>query len=391
MKKILTLLTVVLTLSHVSRAQLTNTSVAEKIIRGRITGTVIDGNTKTIEKAPISLLTVKDSAVAKMGIADKTGKFEFDNIAEGKYFVAISAVGHEKGFSEVIEINASNMDVKLKTIELVPQAKSISGVTVTSKKPFIEQKAGKTLINVEASPTNTGLNALELLEKSPGVTVDNDGNISLKGKQGVMILVDGKPTYMSGADLAALLKNMQSSSLEQIEIMTNPPAKYDAAGNSGIINIKTKKGIVTGTNGSANVSYTQGLYARFNGGFNLNHRNEKVNLFGGYNTGKYEGYNNLTIARRFYEPDNTTLKGSSDQLSRPHFKGIYHNLKGGMDYYFSKKTVAGVVVNANFNDNDEDPTSTSYLRFPSGAIDYKIGSKGNNNRKWTGVYIYINL
>ena len=97
------------------------------------------------------------------------------------------------------------------------------------------------------------MNALELLEKSPGVTVDNDGNISVKGKQGVMILVDGKPTYLSGADLAALLKNMQSSNLEQIEIMTNPPAKYDAAGNSGIINIKTKKGIVKGMNGNANL------------------------------------------------------------------------------------------------------------------------------------------
>ena len=391
MKKILTLLTVVLTLSFVSRAQLTNTAPAEKVIRGRITGSVIDGNTKTIESATITLSRLKDSSVAKMSVADKTGKFEFENIAEGKYFVSISAVGHEKGFSETIEINASNTDIKLKTIELVPQAKSISGVTVTSKKPFIEQKAGKTIINVDASPTNTGLNALELLEKSPGVSVDNDGNISLKGKQGVMILVDGKPTYMSGADLTALLKNMQSTSLEQIEIMTNPPAKYDAAGNSGIINIKTKKGIVKGMNGSANASYTQGLYARFNGGLNLNYRNDKLNLFGSYNAGKYEGYNNLTIARRFYESDNTTLKGSSDQLSRPHFKGIYHGVKAGMDYYFTKKTIAGVVVNANFNDNDEDPTSTSYVRFPSGAVDYKIGSRGDNSRKWTGVSSNFNF
>ncbi|MGZ8509344.1 MAG: TonB-dependent receptor domain-containing protein, partial [Chitinophagaceae bacterium] len=391
MKKILTLLTVVLALSFVSHAQLASPSVNEKPVRGKINGTVIDGNTKTIESATISLLRVKDSSIAKMSVADKTGKFEFDNITEGKYFVSISAVGHERGYSDIIDINAANTEIKLKTIELVPQAKSISGVTVTSKKPFIEQKAGKTLINVEASPTNTGLNALELLEKSPGVTVDNDGNISLKGKQGVMILVDGKPTYMSGADLAALLKNMPSSSLEQIEIMTNPPAKYDAAGNSGIINIKTKKGIVKGMNGSANASYTQGLYARFNGGLNLNYRNEKLNLFGGYNAGKYEGYNDLTIARRFYESDNTTLKGSSDQLSRPHFKGIYHNVKAGMDYYFTKKTIAGVVVNANFNDNDEDPTSTSYVRFPSGAVDYKIGSRGNNNRKWTGVSSNFNF
>ena len=124
---------------------------------------------------------------------------------------------------------------------------------------------------------------------------------------------------------------------------------------------------------------------------NLNYRNEKVNLFGGYNGGKYEGYNNLTIGRRFYEADNTTIKGSSDQISRPHFKGMYHNIKAGMDYYFTKRTVAGVVVNANLNDNDEDPTSTSYVRFPSGAVDYKIGSRGDNNRKFTGVSTNFNF
>jgi hypothetical protein len=399
MRKLLTLLTVVLTLSFVSLAQTTNnpaTVVAseakqQQIVKGKISGKVIDGSTKTIESATITLLRTKDSSVAKMSVADKTGKFEFADVAEGQYMVSISAVGHNKGLSEVVEINASNLDVTLKTIELIPQAKAITGVTVTSKKPLIEQKAGKTLINVDASPTNTGLNALELLEKSPGVSVDNDGNISLKGKQGVTILVDGKPTYMSGADLAALLKNMQSSSLEQIEIMTNPPAKYDAAGNSGIINIKTKKGIVTGTNGSANASYTQGLYARFNGGFNLNHRNEKVNIFGGYNAGSYQGYNDLTIDRKFYESDNKTLKGLSDQKSRPHFKGVYHGVKAGVDYYFSKKTVLGFVTNANFNDNDEDPTSISYVRFPSGAVDYKINSQGNNNRKWTGISNNINF
>jgi outer membrane receptor protein involved in Fe transport len=358
---------------------------------GTIRGKVIDGSQKIIESATITLHKAADSTVAKMGVADKTGKFEFENVAPGKYFVSISAVGHDKGLSEPVEISPANLIVTLKTIELVPQAKAISGVTVTSKKPFIEQKAGKTVLNVEASPTNTGLNALELLEKSPGVTVDNDGNISLKGKQGVLILVDGKPTYMSGADLAALLKNMQSSSLDQIEIMTNPPAKYDAAGNSGIINIKTKKGIVKGMNGSANVNYTQGLYARFNGGVNVNYRNNKLNLFGGYNGGKYEGYNNLTIGRRFYEDDNVTLKGSSDQKSRPHFRGIYNNLKAGVDYYFTKKTVAGVVVNVGFSDNDEDPTSTSYVRYPDGIVDYKILSNGLNKRKWNNVTTNFNF
>ncbi|MEP7372583.1 MAG: TonB-dependent receptor [Chitinophagaceae bacterium] len=391
MRKILTLLTVVLALSFVGHAQLNNTPEADaKELKGKIRGTVVDGSTKTIESATIALLRTKDSSVAKMSIADKTGKFEFENIAFGQYMVSITAIGHNKGYSETFDINASNLSVTLKTIELIPQAKAISGVTVTSKKPFIEQKPGKTVLNVEASPTNAGLNALELLEKSPGVSVDNDGNISLKGKQGVLILVDGKPTYMSGADLTALLKTIQSTSLDQIEIMTNPPAKYDAAGNSGIINIKTKKGIIKGMNGNANLGYTQGLYGRINGGINLNYRNNKLNIFGGYNGGNWEGYNDLKIGRNFYEADKTTLKGSSDQLSRPHFKGIYNNAKLGLDYNLTKKDILGVVVNGNFSNGDEDPRSVSNVRFANGDIDYKIRSKGENNRKSSNISTNLN-
>jgi len=391
MRKILTLLTVVLALSFVSHSQSNSAPAGDtKELTGRITGTVIDGNTKTIESATIALLRVKDSSVTKMSVADKTGKFEFENIPLGQYVVSITAVGHTKGYSENFNIDASNLSVTLKTIELVPQAKAMSGVTVSSKKPFIEQKAGKTVLNVDASPTNTGLNALEVLEKSPGVTVDNDGNISIKGKQGVMILIDGKPTYLSGADLVALLKTMQSTSLDQIEIMSNPPAKYDAAGNSGIINIKTKKGIVKGMNGSANLSYSQGLYGRVNGGVNLNYRNNKVNLFGSVNSGNWEGYNKLTIDRNFYEADKTTLKGSSDQVSRPHFKGIYNNFKVGMDYNLTKKDVLGVVVNGNFSDGDEDPESVSNVRFATGEIDYTINSKGLNTRKSSNISTNLN-
>lgn len=371
MRKILSLLTVILTLSMVSQAQ-TKT--------GKISGTVIDGNVKTVESATITLLRVKDSSVAKMSVADKTGKFEFENVTEGLYVVSISAVGHEKGFSENVQINDANLLVVLKTIELVPQTKSIAGVTVVSKKPLIEQKPGKMVINVEASQTNTGLNALELLEKSPGVSVDNDGNISVKGKQGVLILVDGKPTYMSGADLAALLKSMQSSNLEQIEVMTNPPAKYDAAGNSGIINIKTKKGIVKGMNGNANLGYTQGIYGKVNAGVNLNYRNNKLNVFGGYNGGTYEGFNRLNISRTTFEQDKETVANLIDQVSRPHFKGQYHNVKIGMDYYFSKKDVAGFVVNGNFNNNDEDPTSNTNVRDPQSVLLHKLLSNGNNKR-----------
>ncbi|MET0391878.1 MAG: TonB-dependent receptor [Chitinophagaceae bacterium] len=379
MRKLLILLTALLSLSFVSQAQ-THT--------GKITGTVVDGSTKTIESATITLLRAADSSVAKISVADKTGTYTFEGVSEGRYLVAITAVGHDKGFSETFEISAAHPAVVLKTIELVPQAKAIGGVTVTAKKPLIEQKPGKMVMNVDASPTNAGLNVLELLEKTPGVTVDNDGNISVKGKQGVLVLIDGKQTYMSGADLANLLKNMQSSSLDQIEVMTNPPAKYDASGNSGIINIKTKKIIIKGMNGNLNLGYSQGVYGRTNNGINLNYRNEKLNLFGGYNAGTWEGFNKLTLSRKFY--DNGLLDGSSDQQSRFHNEGVYHNLKAGADYYLSQKDVVGVVVNGNFNHGNEAPRSQSNLRNAAGNLLSRLQSENENRRKFSGITVNAN-
>ncbi len=377
MKNLITLLTIIFTtLSLCSFAQPG---------KGKITGSVIDGSTKIIESATITLLKAKDSSLVKISASDKTGNFSFENIAAGRYLVSISAVAHQTAYSETVELSAANNEITLHTIRLVPQSKVVGAVTVTARKPLIEQRPGMTVLNVEASPTNAGLNALELLEKSPGISVDNDGNISLKGKQGVLILIDGKPTYMSPTDLATFLKNMQSSNLDQIEIMTNPPAKYDAAGNSGIINIKTKKGNIKGMNGSANIGYTQGFYPRFNGGANLNYRNNKLNLFGGVNGGTYEGYNKLIIGRTFYESDHKTVAGTGDQVSLTHFKGNYQSAKLGLDYYFSKKDVAGFVVNGNFGDHNQDPNSNSYIRDGSGNVLYKLQSGGVNSSLYTNV------
>jgi len=378
MKKLITLLTVVFT--TISLCGFAQQSI------GKIIGHVIDGNTNTIGSATITLLKAKDSSIAKISTSDKAGSFSFDNIAAGKYLVSISAVAHQTAYSPVFELSAANSSVTLKTIKLEPQSKLLGTVTVTAKKPLIEQRPGMTVLNVDASPTNTGTNALELLEKSPGVSVDNDGNISLKGKQGVLILIDGKPTYMSPTDLAAFLKNMQSSNLDQIEIMTNPPAKYDAAGNSGIINIKTKKGNIKGMNGTANIGYSQSYYSRFNGSANLNYRNNKLNLFGGYNGGTYEGYNNLTIERKFYESDKT-LTGTGDQLSNRHFKGTYQSVKAGMDYYFSKKDVAGFVANGYFGDNHQPQSTTANVRDASESILYKLRSNADNSSSYTNISV----
>ncbi|MEO5946059.1 MAG: TonB-dependent receptor [Chitinophagaceae bacterium] len=350
MRKILIMLTVALsTLTLTSQAQ-TKT--------GKIIGTVIDGNTKTIESATITLLKAADSTVVKISVADKSGKYIFDGVPEGKYLVSISAVGHIKGFSELIEINSMNNSVNLKTIELIPQAKSLDAVVITTKKPLIEQKVDRMIVNVDATVTNVGSTALEVLEKSPGVSVDKDGNISLKGKQGVQIYIDGRPTYLAGADLANYLTNLSSSQLDQIEIMTNPPAKYEASGNSGIINIKTKKTKQIGYSGSISSTYSQSRYARSNESFNFNYRKNKLNFFTTLGHNYRKSFNDIDIQRKFIESTTKDVTSHYDQETRLININKSYNAKLGMDYSISKKTTLGVVFTGSlspgiFNSNSD--------------------------------------
>ncbi|MEO8406698.1 MAG: TonB-dependent receptor, partial [Chitinophagaceae bacterium] len=383
MRKLLTSLTVLLTtLTTVSYAQTTG---------GKVTGTVIDGSTKIIESATITLLRAKDSSVAKLSVADKTGHYSFEAIPEGKYLVSVTAVGHSKGFSETFNIDPAHTTVDLKTIELVPVATAIGGVTVSAKKPLIEQRIDRTIINVEASITNVGSSALEVLEKSPGITVDKDGNISLKGKQGVQIYIDGRPSYLSGADLANLLRSMSASQLEQIEIMTNPPAKYDAAGNSGIINIKTKKNKQYGYNGSLNSSYGQGRYARFSENFTFNYRAGKINLF--TNLSYYHNHRGeeLYIKRNFLDEVTKDVNSKFDQTTGMKNRGDNYNAKVGADYSVSKKTTIGVVLSGYVNPSTWQSRTSTDIFDPNGVLTDKAGAYTENNEKWNNLSGNVNF
>lgn len=383
MRKILTMLAIALTaLSFSSQAQGKT---------GTVTGKVIDGNTKTIESATITLLRAKDSSVAKMSVADKTGNYYFEAVSEGRYIVSISAIGHDKGFSETFDINSINSSISLKTIELVPQAKSIAAVTVTAKKPLIEQKLDRTIVNVEASVTNVGNSALEVLEKSPGITVDKDGNISLKGKQGVVVMIDGRPSYLSGADLANMLRSMSASQLEQIEIMTNPPAKYDAAGNSGVINIKTKKNKQFGYNGSVTSTFTQGRYARFSEGVNFNYRNGKINLFTNLNYNRNHRGEDLNIVRNMRDAGSKEILSIFDQETKMVNQGHFYSGKIGLDYSATKKTTIGVVVNGFYNPRLWESNTNTFINEPDGQLRSQTKTYTSNTERWKNFSTNFNL
>jgi hypothetical protein len=358
---------------------------------GLISGRIVDeSNTQQMESSTVSLLKQIDSSLVKTTLTDKAGNFSFGQVNEGSYIVLATSTGYSKIYSQNILITATNLIASTGSMKISKMSKNLKEVTVNSKKPIIERKLDKTILNVEASITNTGSTALEVLEKAPGVSVDKDGNISLKGKQGVIIMMDGKPTYMSGADLANFLRNLPSSNLDQIEIMTNPSAKYDAAGNSGIINIKTKKIRQVGFNGSLSTALGQGVYSKTNNSLNLNYRKNKVNVFSTI-SGNYRGnYQQLDIHRRYINDDKST-KAIFDQESFAKKNRYNFNAKVGMDYYANKKTTFGFVVTGYTTPGNETGTNTSFLKSSTGNIDSIVTADRKEKYTWKSGGINLNM
>jgi hypothetical protein len=326
----------------------------------QISGQVKDSNGKAISNASVSLLHAKDSSLVKLNVTNKDGAYTFVNIKAGKYLISASYVGYVINYSSVFEVSGTAVNVPSLTIAKPTSA--LKDVVVTSKKPMIEVKADKTILNVENTINAAGQDALELLRKSPGVLVDKDDNLSLSGKNGVQVYIDGRPSPLSGKDLSDYLRTLQSNQIEAIEIITNPSAKYDAAGNAGIINIRLKKNKSFGTNGSLTTGYNVGIYSKYNAGLSLNNRGKKLNVFGNYNY-------NRGLNESFMKLYRSVLDTLFDQKGTMRNSNESHGFKVGADYYIDKKNTIGVMVNGNLSDNSMgniSRTPISYL--PTGVV-----------------------
>lgn len=382
MKKYFTLLTI-LCFSGISSLFAQNTLA--KGVKGRVEAQ------KPVEAATVSLLNAKDSSIVKTAVTDKNGEFEISLAKDGNFLVSIQAIGYNNYYSEGFAVNASHEVYTLKTAQLVAQSQQLGGVTVTTKKPFIEQKIDKTVVNVDASPTNVGLSTLDVLEKSPGITVDKDGNVSLRGKAGVVIYIDGRPTYLSGTDLANYLKNLPSTSLDQIEIMTQPSAKYDASGNAGVINIKTKKTKVKGLNGSVTLGGGQGFYPKANESMNINYRVGKVNLFANYSYGYYKNFHSLDLTRNFRDANSKDIESIFRQRTDGMSISQNHSYKAGADYFISKKTTLGVVFTGYNSVNKSQSTNTTNIYNAADALQSVTLAPSHDNGTWRNAGGNVNF
>ena len=346
----------------------------------KITGLVNDEKGKGMEKTTVSLLRAKDSSVIKLSVTSKEGFFSFQS-ATGNYLVSASHVGYVTQYSKPFEVSG---DAEVPSIQMTKFTGNLQEVKVTAQKPIVEVRADKTILNVEGTINAVGNDALELLRRSPGVMVDKDDNLSLAGKNGVQVFIDGKPSPLSGSDLANFLKSLQSAQIEAIEIITNPSAKYEAAGNAGIINIRLKKNKSFGTNGSVSAGYVQGTYAKYNTGLNLNYRNKSINLFGNYN---YNNGNNLMGFTSTKEQFDTLFT----QNNRIIFKNNTHGFKTGLDYFINNKSTIGAVVSGNLANNDFTTAGPMYFTYiPTGQLNRILRATNTNDMTRNNVNTNLN-
>lgn len=328
MKTTYTLITLILSLFSMANAQTQH---------GGVKGHVADPDGNAIPYANVLLLQAADSTkLVKAGLTDDAGNFELIPVNAGSYTLKVTYLGMENFRSQPFEL-ADQQVLEMPSVKMEQAATEVEEVKIVAEKPTLTVKPDMIVFNVDGTPNSIGNNALELLRKSPGVVVDNNENIMLLGKTGVRIYIDGKPSPLSATDLAGLLKSMQSTEIESIEIITNPSSRFDAEGNAGIINIKMKKDRSLGFNGNVTLGYAIGKYSKYNGSLALNYRSKKINAFGSFAGNLGKSWNFMDFYR---EQSGSTFDQSTEMVH----DNKSENFRAGMDYYLNKKSTVGVLV-----------------------------------------------
>ena len=308
----------------------------------KISGFVTSVADKPIEGSNVLLLNSTDSVLIKGTVTGALGVFNFENIRPGKYLISVSFTGFKTYSSK--EITVANDEVKTGVIKLINEDKELSAVTVVARKPMFEQKIDRMVINVKNSITSAGGTALEVLEKSPGVIVNRQSNtIGLNGKNGVVVMINGKISRMPSDALVQMLAGMNASNIEKIELITTPPANFDAEGNAGFINIILINNPNKGLNGSFSATMGYGKGYTPAGSINFNYRNKKINLFGDYSF----IWNNQEQVFNFYRRyinQGVTTQNTTRSLRHP--KDGNHSARFGIDFQVTPKTVIGILVGA---------------------------------------------
>ncbi len=318
-----------------------------------IIGTLKDGDSNPVEFVNVVLYSVVDSSLVKVETTDETGVFRIQNINGGDYWIEASYVGQENLREDLIVDEGKELDLDI----LIMNASSVEleEAVIVAKRSIVEIKPDRTIFNVEGTINSTGDNALNLMRKAPGVLVDNNDNITVLSRSGVMVYIDGKRLPLSGDDLSNYLKNIPAEQIDRIEIITNPGAKYEAEGTAGIIDIRMKRDKSLGANGSVSSTYSQGVYARGNINVMGNYRNKSFSAFGQL------GYNGGTSFKEMFFSSVQNGFATEDEIRSKNSSAGY-NYRLGTDFFIGKEHTVGFLISR----NDTDRDGNSYNRVEIG-------------------------
>lgn len=354
----------------------------------QIQGSVKDVNNIPLANANVLLLLQKDSSMVSGVMASEQGTFSITNFNPGAYLLGVSMIGYKPAFSSPFVIKSSNDHIHINPIIVEDDARQLQEVDVVAKKQVYELEIDRMVINVDNSVTSSGNTALEVLEKAPGVIVDRqNSSISMSGKGGVMIIINGRQNRMPMAAAVEMLASMNADNVEKIELITSPPAKYDAEGDAGIINVVLKKNDDFGTNGSFTLGAGMGEKERLNGGLNLNHHVEKVNYFGLYNA-TYGNFRQHINGNRIITQGVSTLE--TDSKSNREASLLFQNARLGFDYTISSKTVLGFLTAGYIRDWEMDAINDIFYRRDNVITD-RSNLKTIELNKWIHYMGNVNL
>jgi iron complex outermembrane recepter protein len=355
---------------------------------GNISGSLKGADGKPVDFATVSIIRAKDTAIVKGTLSTETGAYVFDHIPAGIYLVKASSVGYQTTMSGKFSITADSVGVIVPLLTMSPTTKTLGTVTITGTKPLIEHNGDKTVLNIAGSILAAGNSAMDILQRAPGVSIDKDDNIGLKGKQGVTVMINDKLTYLSAAQLATLLRSTDGNSIQSIELIPNPSAKYDAAGNSGIINIKLKKMRQAGTNGTLTLGAGYGLYGKDNESLSINHQQGNVNVFGTFSHIDDKRKTQVDIDRVVtHAPGDNTFITEYSTLPRLRSNNSY---RAGIDYNTSPKNTAGVLVSGYSNAVSGDNTDLNYIGSQPGTVNSYQRTLSSVNEHYRNFTLNLN-
>jgi iron complex outermembrane recepter protein len=363
-------------------------------VSAQVNGKLITANNQPLVAASVALLKDTDSLPVKLILTDSTGNFRFEKINTGVYRLRVTNIGYQTWYSALFSISTSEPNKDFGMIIPREDKQQLGEVVVRSEKQFVQQKPEGVIVNIENSILTKGSSALQVLERSPGVVINRrDNSIELNGKSGVMVMLNGKLIRMSMEQVVTLLAGMSADDISTIELLTTPPAKYDAEGSAGLINIILKKNKKQGTNGSASLTAGYGYKEKGTGSINLSHNKNKLNLYSSYTFSHDNTYSNMYVSSRQDMPflgGNVFVTGwFTTKLVRNN-----HDATLGFDYKLNPKTTLGASITYNNSRRSGSTfTNAGYNVLPDSLLQYTGKNSGHDlwNNLVNSLYIERSL